>query len=97
MSKITSKLQITLPKVVAARFGLHPGDEIAWEVAGNAIRIVPRRKSPAFGTTARRLKLFDQATQRQSAREGRFDARSLRAVRSRGWSREDLYARDRSG
>ena len=97
MSKITSKLQITLPKAVAERFGLHPGDEIAWEVAGNAIRIVPRLKSRAPGTTARRLRLFDQATERQTARAGRFDAKSLRAVRSRGWSREDLYARNRAG
>ena len=97
MSKITSKLQITLPKAIADRFGLHPGDVIDWEAVGNAIRIVPRRKSRGLEATARRLKLFDQATGRQRARSDRFDAKLLRAVRSRGWSREDLYARDRSG
>ena len=34
MSKVTSKLQVTLPKTIADRYGIQPGDEIEWSAAG---------------------------------------------------------------
>jgi AbrB family looped-hinge helix DNA binding protein len=31
MSKVTSKLQVTIPKAVAGKYGIRPGDEVVWE------------------------------------------------------------------
>lgn len=93
MSKVTSKLQVTLPKAIADRFGIRPGDQIEWETAGDAIRIhLPARRSPL--DRAARLKLFDEGTQRQREREARQGA-STRLGDDRGWTREDLYERGR--
>jgi AbrB family looped-hinge helix DNA binding protein len=87
MAKVTSKLQVTLPKRLAERFGIKPGDEIEWQAAGDAIRIVPStepRPDIAF-----RRRLFDQATERQRQRERE---RPLpREEGPRDWKREDLY------
>ncbi|HET8540661.1 MAG TPA: AbrB/MazE/SpoVT family DNA-binding domain-containing protein [Anaeromyxobacter sp.] len=91
MAKVTSKLQVTVPKALADRFGIAPGDEIEWEAAGDAMRIVPARRKPG-ASVASRLKLFDQATARQRDRDR---ARRVASGRGRGWSREELY--DRGG
>ncbi len=90
MAKVTSKLQVTVPKALAERYHIEPGDEIAWEAAGDAIRVVPARRRRA--DAASRLRLFDQATARQRERE-----RGTRATGAadRGWTREDLYDRGR--
>ena len=32
MSKVTSKLQVTLPKAIAQAHGIRPGDEIEWDL-----------------------------------------------------------------
>ena len=95
MAKVTSKLQVTLPKALADRYGIRPGDDIEWVAAGDSIRIVPsgRAVSPALDPTLR-LKLFDAATERQRRRQAR---RKLPVARDRGWKREDLYRRGRAG
>jgi AbrB family looped-hinge helix DNA binding protein len=31
MSKVTSKLQVTIPKALAVKYGIRPGDEVRWE------------------------------------------------------------------
>ena len=93
MSKVTSKLQVTLPKAIADRFGIRPGDQIEWETAGDAIRIhLPSRTSTL--DRAARLRLFDQGTQRQRERETRHET-PRQSGSDRGWSREDLYERGR--
>jgi hypothetical protein len=43
---------------------------------------------------AARLKLFDQATERQRLRQAR--RRGRRAAKDRGWTREELYERGRA-
>jgi AbrB family looped-hinge helix DNA binding protein len=93
MSKITSKLQLTLPKALADRFHLRPGDEIDWQEAGDTIRIFPRRIQPRLLSTKTRLILFDEATQRQRRRQAR--AGRARKVDNRGWTREEIYRRGR--
>jgi bifunctional DNA-binding transcriptional regulator/antitoxin component of YhaV-PrlF toxin-antitoxin module len=88
MSKVTSKLQVTLPKVLADRYGIRPGDEIEWKAAGDAIRV----EIPRFGqvmTVAERLALFDAATERQKRRQAGWRRKWKKA--DRGWTREDLY------
>ena len=93
MSKVTSKLQVTVPKAIAEQNGIRPGDEIQWAPAGDSIRVAVGRSRPVR-TVEERLKLFDQATERQRQREaGR--ARRPTPGGARGWKREELY--DRGG
>src|SRR5215510_9756508 len=95
MSKITSKLQVTLTKTIAKQLGLNPGDQIDWEVAGETLRVIPadRRKRQKSDIQAR-LRLFDQATRRQQKRKSRITpAPSETANYVRGWTREDLFNR----
>ena len=94
MAKVTSKLQVTVPKAIADQYGIHPGDEIEWVPAGDTIRVVPPgRRAPAVDLELR-LKLFDAATERQRLRQsGRPRTMKPRTARDRGWRREDLYDR----
>ena len=93
MAKVTSKLQLTLPKAVAEDHGIRPGDELDVVSAGEGIRLVPARARSAPGA-AERLRLFDQATRRQRRRQREATARK---GRGRGWTREELYERGRTG
>ena len=87
MAKVTSKLQVTVPKAIADHYGIRPGDEIQWVPAGDTIRVVPPGRTAPGGDLELRLKLFDAATerQRQAGRKRR------RVARDRGWKRDDLY------
>ncbi len=108
MAKVTSKLQLTLPKAIADQYKIRPGDDLEWMPAGEAIRVVKRntteRGEPA--TVKERLQLFDQATARQRKRQAgsnnrsdnrsnnrRPGARSPGAQSGRGWTREEIYER----
>lgn len=96
MAKITSKMQVTVPRAIADRYGLEPGDEIEFQPAGEVIRIAIAGRRPNTGATAR-LRLFDAATERQRERE-RASARAAPvapAATERGWTREELYERAR--
>ncbi len=90
---MTSKLQVTIPKRIAERYAIAPGDDIEFVAAGDGIRIVPggKRVTTAL-STAEKLRLFKGATRRQRTRE-----KSLKlagpAEGGRGWTREDLYRR----
>jgi bifunctional DNA-binding transcriptional regulator/antitoxin component of YhaV-PrlF toxin-antitoxin module len=92
--KVTSKLQVTVPKAIATQYRIKPGDDILWVAAGDAIRVVPARAAkPRKETVARQVALFDRATERQEVRQAK---RTLPATDSRGWRREDLYDRGRA-
>jgi bifunctional DNA-binding transcriptional regulator/antitoxin component of YhaV-PrlF toxin-antitoxin module len=93
MTRVTSKLQVTVPKAIAQRYGIEPGGEIEWLPAGEAIRVVPHADRQLSPDRARRLELFDRATDRQQARL----ARSQSVTDDRGWRREELYNRGRAG
>ena len=95
MAKVTSKLQVTVPKVIAQAFGIRPGDQIEWVAADNVIRVVPVRLNRKPQSVDARLSLFDQATERQKRRERQRSIRKAGA--GRGWKREDLYRRGRAG
>jgi AbrB family looped-hinge helix DNA binding protein len=92
MAKITSKYQVTVPKAIADRYGIRPGDEIAWVPAGDVIRVIPEAPQTP-DDPGLRLRLFDQATERHRRRSA---GRKVKQPRSRGWTREDLYGRGRS-
>lgn len=100
MPKVTSKLQLTVPKAIADEYGIRPGDELNWIPAGESIRVeLSRRKSNAGRrlTVEERLALFDAGMERVD----RLQAKELKTNRgksghhNRGWTREDLYNDDR--
>ena len=93
MSKVTSKLQVTLPKAIADAHGIRPGDEIEWASAGEVIRVQPIKTKRVGGDKKARLRIFDAATERQRQRERGVRAR---ATADRGWTREELYERGRA-
>jgi AbrB family looped-hinge helix DNA binding protein len=101
MSKVTSKLQVTLPKVLADQLGIKPGDDIEWEIAGDVMRVIPQSKKQRNTTKDSRflrLRLFDHATRRQKQREKSFPPQLLRCAKvGRGWMREELYTRGSAG
>ena len=93
MSKVTSKYQVTVPKAIADRYGIRPGDDIAWVEAGDVIRVITGGMPAQTEDQESRLRLFDQATERLRERTiWRKEKRS----HDRGWTREDLYERGRS-
>lgn len=96
MAKVTSKLQLTLPKAIADRYKIRPGDDLEWLPAGDAIRVVKRDAAAADDpkTVKERLQLFDQATARQRKRQaGSGNSRRGGSSQDRGWTREELYDR----
>jgi AbrB family looped-hinge helix DNA binding protein len=93
VAKVTSKYQVTVPRAIADLYNIRPGDDIEWRAAGEVIRIIPPGKAQAAEDQASRLRLFDQATERHRKRSA---SRKASQPAERGWTREDLYDRDRS-
>jgi AbrB family looped-hinge helix DNA binding protein len=99
MPKVTSKLQLTVPKKIADQYGIRPGDELEWIPAGESIRVqLVRRKAKAGHelSTAQRLDLFDANTkwldELQAGQLKHAKAKGTRSTReTRGWTREELY------
>lgn len=91
MAKVTSKLQVTIPKRIADTYGIRPGNSILFQEAGDVIRVLPPNAGPPSKLDrAQKLALFDAATKRQRAR----DTRARRSPsQTRGWTREELYRR----
>ena len=79
MPKVTSKLQVTVPRAVAERFGIKPGDQIAWEAAGTVIHVIPPGALRHRPSPRDRVKAFDEATARQRRRQRRRDQLYVRA------------------
>jgi AbrB family looped-hinge helix DNA binding protein len=93
MARVTSKRQVTIPKVIADRYGIAAGDDLDFVAAGDAIRVQRSADAPRKLDRAQRLALFDQATERLSSEQG---GKRRMAPRDRGWQREDLYERARA-
>ena len=94
MAKVTSKLQVTIPKHIADQYGIAAGDEVEFVPAGDSIRLVPpgRRISRPRLSVEERVRLFDEATARQRLREKELKLPATPPA-DRGWRREDLYTR----
>ena len=83
-----------MPKTIAARYGIRPGDDIESRPAGAVIHIVPPGRQTAVLSPEARLKLYDAATARRRRRQtGRP---KLRGGTDRRWRREDRYAPGRA-
>jgi AbrB family looped-hinge helix DNA binding protein len=100
MPKVTSKLQLTVPKKIADQYGIRPGDELEWIPAGESIRVELARRKARSGhqlSAEERVALFDAGMERVD----RLQAAGLKENRGkpvppdRGWTREDLYNDER--
>jgi AbrB family looped-hinge helix DNA binding protein len=99
MAKVTSKLQLTIPKLVAERYGIRPGDEVELAPSGSVIRMVPPSRRREDLTIAEKVKLFRQLLERHRNRrrsESKARRAKAEAEAERGWKREDLYTRGSS-
>ncbi len=97
MPKVTSKLQLTVPKKIADQYGIRPGDELEWVPAGDSIRVeLVRQKARGEHelTIEEKLALFDANMKRADkiqAGEPEEARRKTPAEQKRGWTREELY------
>ncbi len=90
MTRVTGKLQITLPKRLAETYGIRVGDEVEIVAAGEAISILPPKAVRKLLPLEERLRNFDQATRRQRERNS---LHVPAASDDRGWRRDELYTR----
>ncbi len=94
MAKVTSKLQLTLPKKLADQYGIKPGDEVEFREAGNIIHLLPPRQiSKGRLTVEERMRLFDEHTRRVKEAQKHLKLPET-PPKDRGWTREELYDRD---
>lgn len=92
MSKVTTKLQVSVPKALADQYGIVPGDDLVWEPAGDALRVRLAEPRAVYALDrGERLRLFDAATRRQAERQRRLKPGR---TKSRGWTRDELYERN---
>jgi bifunctional DNA-binding transcriptional regulator/antitoxin component of YhaV-PrlF toxin-antitoxin module len=101
MPKVTSKLQLTVPKKIADQYGIRPGDHLEWIPAGESIRVELMRRKAKDGmrlSPEERLELFDEGTKRLRKREQAVlngKPHPQPETSGRGWTREELYNDDR--
>lgn len=99
MPKVTSKLQLTVPKKIADAYGIRPGDALEWIPAGASIRVQLARSKAKSGTSLspqERVAIFDDGTRRRRQREatlldGKPRPEPEPPKGDRGWTREELY------
>ena len=90
VSRVTSKLQVTLPKAIADAHDIRPGSEIQFESGIDCIRIVVG-KSRSELSLEEKLRLLKEARIRQQSRNKKF-RHPTKPVR-RDSRRDDLYER----
>ena len=99
VAKVTSKLQVTIPKAIATAHHIEPGCQLIFESAGECIRLrsMSRGEVDPVDDPGWRLRLFEEASGRQEGRNRRFRRKQSGSKSgARGWSREDLYDRGSS-
>jgi AbrB family looped-hinge helix DNA binding protein len=94
MAKVTSKLQVTIPKRIADEYGIVPGDDVEFVAAGDSIRLVPPgvRATESLLSVEERVRLFDEDVARHRKHQKQLPIPS-EPPRERDWRREDLYTR----
>ena len=93
MSKVTSKLQVTVPKALAQRYGIRPGDDIRFEEAGEVIRVVPATAGQLLPRGATLTRASVCLTRRPPGSGRAKRAGACLVLATRGWTREELYER----
>ena len=88
MSKVTSKLQVTIPKAIAEKYRIRPGDEVRWEVREPGPMMVPEVSVRPRLSPEERVALFDEVTRRIREIQGK---KKWPRLKKRDWTRADLY------
>jgi AbrB family looped-hinge helix DNA binding protein len=88
MSRVTSKLQVTIPKAIAEMYRIRPGDEVRWEVREPGPMMVPGSRVRSQLTPEERVAQFRRETERVRRLQA---GRKWPRARDRGWTREELY------
>lgn len=97
MSRVTSKLQVTIPRRIAEQFSIKPGDDIDFVATAEGLRVVTAARPDATVlSVAERLRLFDEANERQRQRQASMTL-PAESPAGRGWTREELYTRGKPG
>lgn len=92
MSKVTRDLQVTIPREIAERYGIAPGDEVEFVADGDTLRVeTPRARSTPLPTPEERLRVFRELIERARARYLENPDPPPLAGEGRGWTRADLY------
>ena len=90
MAKVTSKLQLTLPKAMADAHSVRPGSEVRFESAVDCIRLVIGKGRHGL-PREEKLRLMGESRERQKARNARW--KGGETLHDRGWKREEIYGR----
>ncbi len=93
MRNPTTRFLVTLPQSVAEKYQIQSGDELEGLDGGSDIRIIPPKTLPLMLSTQDRLRLLDEATSRQRARETQTPEGTIVDRAERGWTREEVYDR----
>ena len=94
MAKVTSKLQITIPKRIAEQFGIEPGDELEFVAGGGGIRLVPAgRHTDLRLSREERVRLFDASMRYVDERAKKLGINPKEDESERDWTREEFYTR----
>jgi len=80
-ARVTSKAQITVPKAVRERLGIRPGDDLAFEIRGVHVEVVPTRRQRV--TDFARLFPARRAVSAKEARTRGWAVETRRLVRRR--------------
>ncbi len=78
---VTSKGQITVPKAVRDRLGIRPGDDLLFDIRGNRVEVIPRRRqgvAELAGLFPANRALKDERARSWTAETRRLGRRSIR-------------------
>ena len=88
MVRVNSNLELPIPRAIAERYGIRPGDELEVLPANDSIRVIPVRHEKSQESVAARLDRFREMLRQY---DETADKRPAFAWDQRGWHREDLY------
>jgi len=94
MAKVTSKLQITIPKRIAEQYGIKPGDELEFVPRTGGIQLLPQgRISEPRLSPEERVRLFEDSMAYVDKRAEELGIKPVADESQRDWTREELYTR----
>lgn len=94
MAKVTSKLQLTLPRKLAEQYGIRPGDEVQFRSGGNIIHLIPAGRVVHDELSPQeRLRIFEDTNRRVKEAQKHLKL-PPQPPKNRGWTREELHDRD---
>jgi bifunctional DNA-binding transcriptional regulator/antitoxin component of YhaV-PrlF toxin-antitoxin module len=88
MAKVNSNLELPIPRAIAERYDIRPGDDLEVLPANDSIRVIPARHSESRQSVDTRLSRFREMLKQY---DETADQRPAFAWEDRGWHREDLY------